>query len=90
MVITMSTIASPLRRFLPPPIGFRGLDEDNPGRPVMLGCALCTGCWVGVGAGVAALRRGLVESWWDVVGFAFAAALVSYVAATWLREHDRH
>lgn len=85
----MSTVAAPFRNLFPPPIGFRGIDEDHPGRPVMLGCALCTGAWVGLAAGATALHRHLVESWWDVVAFAFAAALVSYVAGTWLREHDR-
>lgn len=62
-------------------------------RAVMLGCTLCTGVWIGLVVGFYScfyefLPRSVTRVA-DAVLFGFAAAFLSYVGGTWLREHDR-
>jgi hypothetical protein len=93
VVLVMSKVCAPLRNSLPPPVGFRGLDPEATERPILLGCTLCTGTWVGALVGLYALHQEMLPRWASRLGdallVAFAAALISYVLGTWLREHDR-
>lgn len=89
IILVMSTIMKPLRMALPPPIGLRGLDPKDPGRPILLACCLCTGVWVGLAIGIQAKLQGYLSGFIDAVLFGFAVAFVSYVGGTWLNEHDR-
>lgn len=86
IILVMSTIMEPLRMALPPPIGLRGLDPEDPGRPILLACTLCTGVWVGLAVGILAWLQGNVSSFLDVALFGFAVSFGSYVGGTWLRE----
>ena len=76
IVISLSKVAAPVRRIYPP----------------LLECPLCTGTWVGLGTGAFLAFRDKCSpaavSVAEALAFAFAAALVAYVAGTWLREHD--
>lgn len=93
IILVMSKVCKPLREALPPPIGFRGLDSATTERPILLGCSLCTGTWVGAAVGAYAFIADLLPSWacriCNGLLFAFSVALVAYVFGTWLREHDR-
>lgn len=67
--------------------------SDNRPRAVMLGCTLCTGVWIGLIVGLYSffyefLPRILTRVA-DAILFSFAAAFLSYVGGTWLREHDK-
>jgi hypothetical protein len=93
VVLVMSKICNPIRNALPPPIGFRGLDQEKTERAILLGCCLCTGIWVGALVGLYVFCQDLLPRWATRLGdatlFAFAAAVISYLLGTWLREHDR-
>jgi len=96
IILVMSRIMKPLREAIPPPVGFRGLEESDPckiDRPIMLACTLCTGVWVGAVVGAYACISDLLPRWTtrigDAVLFAFAAALLSYFFGTWLKTNDK-
>jgi len=73
IIVSLSRVAAPFRKFF----------------PSLLGCSLCTGFWAGCGAGAVLYLENHLPSLTSVFVFMCATALTSYIAGTWLREHDR-
>ena len=97
VILVVSRIARPIRDLLPPPMGLKGLPPHNPcnldeeaaKRPAaLLGCCLCTGFWTGLLFGLMHCLRHVLPGGWcllpDVIAFAFAGSIASYIAFAWL------
>lgn len=89
LVITISKIAGPIRKSFSPPIGSKGLSEDNDSHPaVLLHCPMCCGTWVGMFFGMIYVLRDYLPTavilTSDCIMFAFATSIISYVVFSWL------